>query len=69
MQSPKACGLVYEDLEDHLLRETQDGLEFNMLNAEGMLLTKRGLRPRDIQDALWLRTNLPNLMPASSKKL
>lgn len=66
---PKACGLIYEDLEEHFIRKTQDGLEFTMLNAEGMMLTKRGVRPKDIQDALWLKTNLSNLMSFSSFKI
>ena len=55
---PKACGMTYEDLEQFIRRASYDDVDFNILNGYGMMMTKRGTRPKDIGDALWLKANL-----------
>lgn len=64
---PRACGVSYEDIQDYSMRAEYDGIEFNMLNAEGMLLTKRGARPKDITDRNWLTINFKRLMASLNK--
>ena len=59
---PRACGLTYEELMPYMARAVHDGIEFNMLTGEGMLLTKRGLRPKDINDRQWLLVNFKTVM-------
>ncbi len=54
----RACGETFESLEKHILRVERGGLCFCLLNAEGMLLTKRGVRPKDVEDNRWLSFNL-----------
>ncbi|MBL8672318.1 MAG: hypothetical protein JNK11_16785 [Alphaproteobacteria bacterium] len=53
---PSACGLSYEQLlpyRDFL--DYEDGLAVPVLNLEGLLLTKRGSRQKDMVDAEALR--------------
>lgn len=47
---PRACGLSYQDLKPHITRVARDSREMNVLNLEGLLRTKQGVRPKDQAD-------------------
>lgn len=47
---PRACGLAYEDLEPHIGRLETGGRTVNVLDLHGLLLTKRGVREKDVGD-------------------
>jgi hypothetical protein len=59
---PKACGRTYDDLVKHSVRVVREDIEFSMLDPEGMMLTKQGMRPKDKQDKLWLIANKEKIM-------
>jgi hypothetical protein len=47
---PRACGLSYDELLPFIGRIEQDGHGVNVLDLEGLLLTKQGAREKDIAD-------------------
>ena len=52
---PSVAGISFEQLEPYATTVTIDGIAVNVLNLEGLLLTKQGLRPKDQADAELLR--------------
>lgn len=47
---PMACGLSYDDLRPHIVRLERGGRGINVLDLEGLLLTKRSPRDKDQLD-------------------
>ncbi|WP_293801350.1 hypothetical protein [uncultured Bosea sp.] len=47
---PKACGLTFEDLRPNVRRVRHAGLDINVLDLEGLRMTKQGSRDKDKQD-------------------
>jgi hypothetical protein len=47
---PKACGLSYDDLLPFIARLEHDGQGINVLDLEGLLRTKQGVREKDVAD-------------------
>lgn len=47
---PKACGCSYEDLEPYIARLEEPGRGINVLDLDGLSLTKRGARDKDRSD-------------------
>lgn len=47
---PNACGLVYAELEPHIVQTGADGAWLNVLDLEGLLKTKQGVRAKDVGD-------------------
>ncbi len=55
---PAACALTYEDLEPFIGRVEGNGNAINVLNLDGLLLTKRGVRPKDQGDRVLIERAL-----------
>lgn len=53
---PSACGKTYEDLAPFAHEIEVDGEVIVVLDFEGLLLTKQGVRPQDISDRSMLQT-------------
>jgi len=47
---PRACGLSFEDLQPFIARLERAELGINVLDLEGLLRTKQGLREKDVSD-------------------
>jgi hypothetical protein len=47
---PRACGLSFEDLQPFIARLEHAGLGINVLDLEGLLRTKQGVREKDVAD-------------------
>jgi len=58
---PSVCGLPFETLEPHVQQLDLDGESVPVLDLEGLLMTKQGLRPKDQADAQVLRAALERL--------
>jgi hypothetical protein len=58
---PAACGHPWEELAPHVVEVQVDGTKIPVLDLEGLLLTKEGLRDRDRADAALLRHALERL--------
>jgi hypothetical protein len=52
------CGLTWDDLKAYLTSLTVDDVTIPILNLEGLLLTKQGVRPKDRMDAAILQRAL-----------
>lgn len=66
---PVACGLTYEDLEPFQRRvPTRYGV-INVLNMEGLLMTKQGIRAKDVADKQLLEMALKELSPSSDSHI
>lgn len=48
---PSIAGLSWEQLRPHITSTTLDGVPIRLLDLEGLLRTKQGLRPKDQMDA------------------
>lgn len=53
-----ACGYSWNELEPYIEEKLIDGEPLKLLNAEGLLLTKQGMRDKDRADARALRAFL-----------
>jgi len=49
-----ACGQTYESLKGYAETVMLDGVPVRTITAEGLLLTKQGVRPKDIEDRVAL---------------
>ncbi|CAK0766955.1 hypothetical protein CCP3SC15_350001 [Gammaproteobacteria bacterium] len=47
---PSVAGISFDELETHAVRIEMAGGSLRVLDLEGLLLTKRGVRPKDIAD-------------------
>lgn len=48
---PAAAGRTWDELKRHIVTLDIDGVALRVLDLEGLLETKRGLRPKDQADA------------------
>lgn len=48
---PAACGHPWEELRKYIVERVVDGVPIKLLDLEGLLLTKEGMRPQDRADA------------------
>lgn len=48
---PAACGHPWEELRRYIVERVVDGVPIKLLDLEGLLLTKEGMRPQDRADA------------------
>jgi hypothetical protein len=55
---PAAGGVPFEALEPHIVTLTIQGEPVRVLDLEGLLLTKQGVRPQDQADAALIRRAL-----------
>ncbi len=55
---PQACGQTFEDLESYVRRVDVAGALVPVLNLEGLLLTKQGVREKDIADRIAIQRAL-----------
>lgn len=55
---PSAAGCTWDDLKSHITQVTIDDVRVNVLDLEGLLKTKQGLRPKDQADAEAIRRAL-----------
>ena len=60
------CGLTWDDLAQHRITKVIDGVTIPMLDLEGLLRTKQGVRPKDQMDAAILRRALDVLRASES---
>ncbi|MGB6449219.1 MAG: hypothetical protein WBE92_00545 [Steroidobacteraceae bacterium] len=51
---PSIAGQTWEQMQPYIESVDLDGVELKLLNLEGLLLTKRGARPKDQLDAALL---------------
>lgn len=58
---PSAGGLSWEELEPYIEIRELDGVRVRVLNLQGLLKTKQGLRPKDQMDAAAIRAVLDTL--------
>lgn len=58
---PAACGLSYDDLKPYIARIEQDTGGVNVLTLDGLLLTKRGVRNKDLADRILIESALKKL--------
>lgn len=58
---PAAGGVPFEALERHSVPLTVQGVTLRVLDLEGLLLTKQGVRPQDQADAALIRRALGRL--------
>ncbi len=61
------CGLTWDDLAQHRITRDIDGVTIPMLDLEGLLRTKQGVRPKDQMDAAILRRALDVLRASESE--
>jgi len=47
---PSVAGVPFEQLEVHAQAMVVDGISVRVLDLEGLLLTKQGVRPKDVAD-------------------
>lgn len=47
---PSVAGVPFEELETHTVTIETSGITLRVLGLEGLLLTKQGIRPKDIAD-------------------
>jgi len=59
------CGLTWDDLKAYRTSLTVDDVTIPILNLEGLLLTKQGVRPKDRMDAAILQRALEVLRTAA----
>jgi hypothetical protein len=63
---PRACGLSYEDLAPHIaILDRGDGSEIKVLDLDGLLKTKQGLRAKDVADREQIEMALARRSPAA----
>lgn len=55
---PVACGHSWHELSGYVTSRFVDGVEIKLLDLNGLLLTKEGMRPQDIADAEVIRRAL-----------
>ena len=48
---PSIAGYSWDEMKSHIIRREIDGIAVPLLDLEGLLKTKQGLRPKDQQDA------------------
>lgn len=58
---PAAAGKTWDELERHIVTLDIDGTALRVLDLEGLLETKRGLRPKDQADAALIERALEAL--------
>jgi hypothetical protein len=58
---PAACGHTWEELQPHIIERDLDGIPLKLLDLEGLLLTKEGVRERDKADAIVLRAAIERI--------
>lgn len=61
-----ACGETYETLKQYAETVEMDGLPIRTVNLEGLLLTKRTMRDKDISDRIILERALATLRARQS---
>ena len=52
---PSAAGRSWDDLKSHVMQVNIDDVAVKVLDLEGLLMTKQGLRPKDQVDAAAIR--------------
>lgn len=60
---PAAAGKTWDQLEQHIVTVDVDGVALRVLDLEGLLETKRGLRPKDQADAALIERAIEALRP------
>ncbi len=50
----EACGKSFSDLEPYIEEVKMEGISLPYLSVEGLLKTKQGIRPKDVQDRQYL---------------
>lgn len=58
---PAAAGKTWDQLKQHIVTVDVDGVALRVLDLEGLLETKRGLRPKDQADAILIERALEAL--------
>ena len=58
---PSIAGLAWEQMVPHIMTQEIDGVPVRLLDLEGLLKTKQGVRPKDQLDASVLRAALEAL--------
>lgn len=58
---PSVAGQSWEQLQPHVVTQELDGVPVRLLDLEGLLKTKQGLRPKDQMDASVIRAALERL--------
>ena len=62
---PSIAGHGWHEMQPHIETMDIDGTPVPVLNLEGLLLTKQGLRPKDQADAILLRQAIDELKKGS----
>lgn len=60
---PAAAGKTWDQLKQHIVTVDVDGVALRVLDLEGLLATKRGLRPKDQADAVLIERAIEALRP------
>ena len=58
---PSIAGLTWAQMLPHIITQEIDGVPVRLLDLEGLLKTKQGVRPKDQLDASVIRTTLERL--------
>lgn len=58
---PSVAGLSWEQMVPHVITREIDGVPLRLLDLEGLLKTKQGVRPKDQLDASIIRATLERL--------
>jgi hypothetical protein len=58
---PSIAGYRWEEMVPHIETKTVQGVSVPLLNLEGLLKTKQGMRPKDQMDAVVLRAAIERL--------
>lgn len=58
---PAVAGLSWDQLKPHIVSKEIDGVTLRLLDLQGLLRTKHGVRPKDQMDAVVLRAALAAL--------
>ena len=58
---PSIAGRSWEEMRRYIQTIDFDGDELQLLNLEGLLLTKQGLRPKDQMDAAMIKDALAEM--------
>ena len=64
---PKTCGKSYEDLVPYASRVTTDSGVVTVLDLQGLLLTKQGIRANDVADRKLIEAALATLRQRTSE--
>jgi hypothetical protein len=63
---PTIAGYSWQEMQQHVVEADLDGIKVRLLDLPGLLKTKRGVRPKDQQDALVIERFLEYLKSTDS---